>query len=127
MNKVLKEQKRQANIELLKFGVDKAVTVITDPTFSLVTGFVLTNYLQNTPMGTISTPGGVVQKFNFWNAIFPFLGPTISEEVTTAGTQQVNVLTEDQANLLRGGLIAAVAAKAGVFTGISDLVKGIIK
>jgi len=88
--------------EMLKYGLDKATSLIINPVGLLVTGFVVVNYLQNAEMK-------ITKKFN------PRTDQT--EDITTT------FLTDDQANALRGGMLTAMAYQ----TGLVDTITGLIK
>jgi len=124
-----REQKRELRWQRQKYAIDKALELATNPTTMLIGGFVATNVLQNTRMGNVQVDQEVTTLDRpWWSIVFPFLpasGQTTT--VTPGGVRQVNFLTEDQANVLRGGLVIAAAAKSGVLQDMSALLSGALK
>ena len=105
----LNAEKQKLEWEKTKYFGDKVSQVVLSPVALLIGGFVLTNVLQHKVYGYYreDKPG-----FIEW------LGG-VREGSTTAMTY----LTEDQANMLRTGLVAMVAMD----TGFMDKLKGLFK
>jgi len=120
----LQLKEREQLISLGKFGIDKAVDVISNPAIALVGGFILTNLAQNKVIGYTTSDQKSIDK-NWWNIIFPqwsLLIPDETEHTLPAGSVKT-LLTEDQANIARAGLVAL--ASSGLVSNLAGLVKGI--
>jgi hypothetical protein len=87
--------------EKQQFILDKLLNPIT----FLIGGFVATNILQNSSSG---------------------LSRKTNRDTFNTATEEINFLTPDQANILRAGMITAIASQSGVLESVGSAVKGLI-
>lgn len=117
-------QERQQLIDLGKWGVDSVVKLASNPAFTLVGGFILTNMAENTVIGKTSVDDTTID-YNWWNVVFPqwsIFFPDKETHTIPAGSP-VTLLTKDQANVARAALVAL--ASSGLVGSLTGLLKGV--
>lgn len=114
-------EKRQAAWEKQKYFLDKAWGLVANPAGLLIAGFVATNILQHTKIGVVTVEEGGSSPW--WSFLPPLWFLPTGPQPTTTKTIPMTVITDDQANALRAGLVTAFAGG----TGIIDALKGLFK
>jgi hypothetical protein len=128
-------ERKQLEWEKQRFLLDKAAGILASPALLTTGAFVAINVLQNTKMATVyrqeHTEAGEV---NLWKAALGTVNPLLMlllpskspDTVIPAGNQDVTWLTDDQANVLRAGIIlmgtAQGVGQSGILGDIAKLV-----
>ena len=117
----IRQPKSERDWERVKYLLDKAAPVATSPVFLLIGGFVLSNYLQHTHMAYVTkhTTGHWEIDLNP-SLIFPFLTHGIKWIPDETDVIDMTFITDQQADLLRTGLVAAAA-----LPNITDIIKAV--
>lgn len=116
----LQLKERQQFIDIGKFGVDKAVELVSNPAIALVGGYLLTNLAQNKVIGYTTADQTTISR-NWLDVLFPMFStfiPDYTERTVPAGTP-LTLLTDDQANICRAALLAL--ASSGVVKDVAGL------
>jgi len=120
-----KQHRADQDWQKLTYAVDRVLPIMANPVNLMIGGFVLTNVLEHTPLGDKRvTPGtaglNLMSKWFSWDWIKDIGQPV---DVTPV---QLTVLTADQANVLRAGLVMVAASQTGIFSQLGGLVKAVV-
>jgi len=121
--------RRAQNWEKQKYLLDKgtdALKVLANPVTMLVGGFALTTVLEHTKIGVTDNDTKEV-KVNWWPTLLGPLGlllfPDAGKVTDIPAGSPVYVLSEDQANVCRGALVALAAGQSGLLNLAGSLMK----